>query len=75
MLWLYRRVIFGPPVKDHLKAIKDLRPHEVAAFAPLIVLVLLMGIYPNLFLEPMAVSVEQLIAQATTGSGGELAAR
>jgi NADH-quinone oxidoreductase subunit M len=75
MLWLYRRVIFGPLVKEHLKAIKDLRPHEVAAFAPLVALVLLMGIYPNLFLEPMAASVEQLIAQATTGSGGELAAR
>jgi NADH-quinone oxidoreductase subunit M len=75
MLWLYRRVIFGPLVKEHLKAIKDLRPHEVAAFAPLVVLVLLMGIYPNLFLEPIAASVDQLIAQASAGSGGELAAR
>jgi NADH-quinone oxidoreductase subunit M len=74
MLWLYRRVIFGPLVKEHLKAIKDLRPHEMAAFAPLVVLVLLMGIYPNLFLEPIAASVDQLIAQASAGSGGELAA-
>src|ERR671910_1106697 len=75
MLWLYRRAIFGALVKDHLKAIKDLRPHEMAAFAPLVVLVLLMGIYSNLFLEPMAASVHQLIAQASAGSGGELAAR
>jgi NADH-quinone oxidoreductase subunit M len=75
MLWLYRRVIFGALVKDHLRAIFDLRPHEVAAFVPLILLVLLMGVYPNLFLEPMAASVDQLIAQASTGAGGELAAR
>ena len=75
MLWLYRRVIFGALVKEHLKTIKDLRPHELAAFAPLVVLVLLMGIYPNLFLEPMAASVDQLIAQASALSGGELAAR
>src|ERR687891_2834385 len=73
MLWLYRRVIFGALVKEHLKTIKDLRPHELAAFAPLVVLVLLMGIYPNLFLEPMAASVDQLIAQASALSGGELA--
>jgi NADH-quinone oxidoreductase subunit M len=75
MLWLYRRVIFGALVKDHLKAIKDLRPHEVVAFAPLAVLVLLMGIYPNLFLEPMAASVDQLLAEAAARSGTELAAR
>ena len=75
MLWLYRRVIFGALVKDYLRAIGDLRPHEVAAFAPLVLLVLLMGIYPNLFLDPMAASVDQLIAQASRGAGGELAAR
>jgi NADH-quinone oxidoreductase subunit M len=75
MLWLYRRVIFGALVKDHLRAIGDLRPHEIAAFAPLVLLVLLMGVYPSLFLEPMAASVEQLIAQASTGPGTELAAR
>ena len=56
-------------------ALEDLRPHEVAAFAPLVLLVLLMGIYPNVFLEPMAASIDQLIAQASTGAGGELAAR
>jgi NADH-quinone oxidoreductase subunit M len=75
MLWLYRRVIFGALVKEPLKAIQDLRPHEVAAFAPLVILVLLMGIYPSLFLDPMAASVDQLIAQSTPASGGELAAR
>jgi NADH-quinone oxidoreductase subunit M len=58
-----------------LKAIRDLRPHEVAAFAPLLVLVLLMGIYPDLFLEPMAASVDQLIAEAVAGSDADLAAR
>jgi NADH-quinone oxidoreductase subunit M len=65
MLWLYRRVIFGDLIKEALRAIKDLRPHEMAAFAPLVVLVLLMGIYPALFLDPMAASVERLITQAS----------
>jgi NADH-quinone oxidoreductase subunit M len=64
MLWLYRRVIFGDLTKEHLLMIKDLRPHEVACFAPLVILVLLMGIYPALFLDPMAASVDHLLNQA-----------
>jgi NADH-quinone oxidoreductase subunit M len=75
MLWLYRRVIFGALVKEHLRAITDLRPHELAAFAPLVVLVLLMGIYPSLFLDSMAASVDQLIAQSAAGAGDQLTAR
>ena len=64
MLWLYRRVIFGSLTKDHLLMIKDLKPQEIACFAPLVLLVLLMGIYPALFLEPMAASVDHLLNQA-----------
>ena len=47
MLWLYRRVIFGKLTRDDLKAILDLSPREIAVFAPLILLVLWMGIYPS----------------------------
>jgi NADH-quinone oxidoreductase subunit M len=65
MLWLYRRVIFGALLQGHLRTIRDLRAYEVAAFAPLAVLVLLMGIYPALFLDPMAASVDHLLAQVS----------
>jgi NADH-quinone oxidoreductase subunit M len=73
MLWLYRRVVFGALTKDHLRAIRDLRPHEIVAFAPLVILVLLMGIHPALFLDSMAASVDQLLVQAGR-SGAETAA-
>ncbi len=63
MLWLYRRVIFGDLTKEPLLMIRDLRPHEIASFAPLVLLVLLMGIYPALFLDPMAASVDHLLSQ------------
>ena len=63
MLWLYRRVIFGALLQAPLRTIRDLRPHEIAAFAPLALLVLLMGIYPALFLDPMAASVDHLLTQ------------
>ena len=53
--------------------IRDLRPHEIASFAPLIILVLLMGIYPSLFLDPMAASVDHLLTQAGALPETELA--
>ena len=66
MLWLYRRVVFGVLDKENLKNILDLSPREIAIFAPLIALVLWMGIYPTPFLDAMAASVEQLVANYQT---------
>ncbi|MCA8908849.1 MAG: NADH-quinone oxidoreductase subunit M, partial [Rhodospirillaceae bacterium] len=61
MLGLYRRVIFGKLVKEDLKLLKDLSAREIAVFAPLIAMVLWMGIYPASFIEVMEVSVDHLI--------------
>jgi NADH-quinone oxidoreductase subunit M len=63
MLWLYRRVIFGALTKETLRAIGDLRANEAAAFAPLVVVAVLMGLYPSLFTDPMAASVDNLLVQ------------
>ena len=78
MLWLYRRVIFGKLTREDLKSILDLNRREMLIFAPLVILVLWMGIYPSSFLEPMHASVGQLMeqVQAAQGAGGAaLAAR
>jgi NADH-quinone oxidoreductase subunit M len=61
MLYLYRRVIFGELTKEHLMKILDLDRREIIIFAPLIVLVLWMGIYPASFLEVMDASVVNLV--------------
>ncbi len=61
MLVLYRRVVFGKLTKEHLMKIKDLTWREQAVFAPLVVLVLWMGIYPASFLDVMSASVDNLI--------------
>jgi NADH-quinone oxidoreductase subunit M len=62
MLWLYRRVIFGELVKPELKNILDLNRREIAVFAPLVVLVLWMGIYPASFTSVLEPSVDKLVA-------------
>ncbi|MCA1939588.1 MAG: NADH-quinone oxidoreductase subunit M [Caenispirillum bisanense] len=66
MLWLYRSVVFGKLDKDEVKAMLDLSKREIAIVAPLIVMVLWMGIYPSSFLEPMSVSVTNLITKYQT---------
>ena len=61
MLWLYRRVIFGELEKEDLKALPDLKRREIAIFAPLVIVVLWMGIYPKPFFDVMNPSVEALL--------------
>jgi NADH-quinone oxidoreductase subunit M len=66
MLWLYRRTIFGKLEKEDLKQILDLDRREIAFFAPLVVLAILMGVMPGPFLDVMHVSVDNLIQQYQT---------
>jgi NADH-quinone oxidoreductase subunit M len=61
MLYLYRRVIFGVMTKADLKSIADLVWREKLVFAPLVAVVLWMGIYPASFIDVFAASVENLI--------------
>ncbi len=66
MLFLYRRIIFGKLEKEDVKAMQDMTGREVLMFAPLVVLVLWMGLYPMPFLDIMSVSVDNLIANFET---------
>lgn len=61
MLYLVRRLLYGPLDKDDVKAMPDLSLREKAIFLPLILVVLWMGIYPNSFLAPLHASVNNLI--------------
>ena len=77
MLYLYRRVVFGTITKDDVRAMLDLSPREVLIFAPMIAVVLWMGIYPASFLRPMQPSLANLIerVQVSERAHSALAAR
>ena len=79
MLWLYRRVVFGKITREDVKGMLDLSPREIAIFAPLVLVVLWMGIYPASFLNVISVSVEALIQNyqtaLTDGVGTSVAVR
>ena len=63
MLWLYRRVVFGTLDKENLADILDMNKREIAYFAPLIIITILMGFWPAPFLDVMHASVGNLIEQ------------
>ena len=62
-LWLYRRVVFGVITREDLRVILDLDRRETAILAPLVVLILLFGIYPIPLLDLFHAPVENLLEQ------------
>ncbi len=62
LLWLVQRVFFGPITNEANRSIPDIRWNELAAVVPLIVLMVWIGLYPNVFLRKMTPSVTQLLS-------------
>lgn len=46
VLWLYQRVMTGPKRQEDA-ALRDLRPRELAVVVPLLVLLVVLGVYPK----------------------------
>lgn len=51
MLWLYKRVIFGAVTNKEVEKLQDLSCREWLIFAPLLILTILLGIYPNILTD------------------------
>jgi NADH-quinone oxidoreductase subunit M len=64
LLFMYQRVVFGEP-SDFIKGLghhlTDVRPVEVATLAPLMVLVVAFGLFPDLLLDLVAGSVTTVL--------------
>ena len=46
VLWMYQRMMTGP-ITDGNDRLHDLLPREIAVVAPLIALLLVLGVYPK----------------------------
>jgi NADH:ubiquinone oxidoreductase subunit 4 (subunit M) len=60
-LWLYNRVVYGFPKPHYINTYADINRREFFMFVPLIIGTLWMGIYPEVFLHDMHVSVANVI--------------
>lgn len=66
ILWLMQRVAFGTPSPAHRAHLLDLNARETATLVPLVVLVFVIGIFPNPLLTRMHASVAHLLAAPKT---------
>lgn len=62
MLWMFQRVFFEN-VTEKTTSFKDLSPYETLVFLPVIVLILIMGIYPQPFIAKVEPAAQKQILQ------------
>jgi NADH-quinone oxidoreductase subunit M len=61
LLWAYERVFTGVPDNEENRVLADLSPREISVLAPLAVLVVVIGLYPNLLLDKITPSTEAVL--------------
>ncbi len=69
MLYLYKRIIFGEITNVKLSEILDINTREKLILIPLALSVMIMGIFPNIFLDPMRLSLELIITNYELANG------
>jgi NADH-quinone oxidoreductase subunit M len=74
LLWAYQRVWHGPLVREENRRVLDLDRREKLVMAPVLAMILLIGVYPKPFLDRMGPSlstVVQRVQQANPGTALE----
>jgi NADH-quinone oxidoreductase subunit M len=68
LLWAYQRVFQGPVTHDANKVIRDVNVRELAMLAPIMVLIVFIGVYPKPFLDRIEPAAERIVEQLNDGS-------
>jgi NADH-quinone oxidoreductase subunit M len=59
LLWAYQRSFHGPITHESNRVLKDLTLRERVVLAPILALIVLIGVWPRPFLERIEPSVER----------------
>ena len=68
MLWVYRRVILGPLTSPENEKLEDLGLRERIILAPIVLLVVFMGVYPQPFLQRMQPAIDVTLQRIANGT-------
>jgi NADH-quinone oxidoreductase subunit M len=63
MLWMFQRVNYGPVTNPKNEGMKDLSTREWLVLAPTVVMAVVMGVAPSIFLTPMKPALDRVIAR------------
>ncbi|MBI4674206.1 MAG: NADH-quinone oxidoreductase subunit M [Chloroflexi bacterium] len=64
LLWAYQRAMQGPVTNAKNKQLPDLNSRELALLLALVALIVVIGVAPNLVLDPMQSSITGLLGQS-----------
>jgi len=68
LLRWYQRFIFGEMTNKKNLELHDLSKREIAVLVPVIIMIIWIGVYPNIFLEKTEASVDQIIQRVEFGN-------
>ena len=63
LLWAYQRAMQGPVTNEKNKQLPDLNRRELLLVGALVILIVVIGVLPNLLLNPMQASITELLNQ------------
>ena len=61
MLTLYKKTFFGPITNPINEKLQDIKGREIVALVPLVIVVVVLGVYPKPILQPVNASVSKLV--------------
>jgi NADH-quinone oxidoreductase subunit M len=67
LLWAYQRVFHGTPDEANAN-VRDLRFTEGLVLAPMVAIIVVMGVYPKPFLDRIEPAVDRLVAHVEANS-------
>jgi len=74
MLWMFQRVNYGPVTNEKNAKLIDLTTRERLTLWPAVAMTIVMGVFPMVFLKPMAPAVERLVEQVRRNTGQTVSA-
>ena len=70
LLWLVQRVFFGKVTNPENKKLTDLNAREIGLMIPLLIAMVVMGVYPRPFLERTDRAIKTIEARVMKSAGG-----
>jgi NADH-quinone oxidoreductase subunit M len=67
LLWAYQRVFHGPVTHEENRSVRDASPREILALAPIVVAIVLIGVFPRPILDRMEPALRRVSERVTAG--------
>ena len=71
ILWMYQRVVTGEPSQEVRDTVSEISGRELVAIAPIIALIIALGVFPQAALRIINPAVQQVLNIQQWGNGGQ----